>query len=136
MKRTLRLTLAALLTLASLAACAPRTEETQPTPAPTETEPEAGENTITLTDPVALEVDRVAREAYHLMELEYLETGRYSPDVLLRELEQPRGVQWLVEDISETSYRLRITSDQLPEVAWFVSPEGVVARQVEQARIF
>lgn len=143
-----RLALAALLVAASLAACAPRTRTPAPAPvqppveqpqpeAPAET-PEQGApgGSIVLTDPVALETDRAAREAFHLMELSYLETGVYSANVLLSDLNLPNGVRWMLEDLSETSYTLRITSDALPEVAWFVSPEGVVARQVEDNRIY
>lgn len=69
------------------------------------------------------------------MELAYLETGAYSANILLAELTLPSGVRWMLEDLSETSYTLRITADALPTVAWFVTPEGVVARQVEDNRI-
>jgi hypothetical protein len=138
--------LAALLAAFCLAACAPRAGAPAPvTPAPAPPpaqeapaappEREAPGETIVLTDPIALETDRAAREAFHLMELAYLETGVYSANILLAELTLPSGVRWMLEDLSETSYTLRITADALPTVAWFVTPEGVVARQVEDNRI-
>ena len=144
-RRTL-VTLAALLVLA---ACAPRTETPEPsttppatTPAPERptAPPSAPEpplaDTLTLTDPAALEADRTAREAFHLMGLNYLETGRYSAEILLDELDLPTGVLWTIQEVSETSYRLQITSDSVPGVVWAVTPEGVRARQVEDNQIY
>lgn len=150
--RAFRLSLVALIIATSLAACAPRTRTPQaapitpppaetPAPPPEEAEPAAPpetppEESIVLTDPVALETDRVAREAFHLMELSYLETGTYSANVMISDLVLPGGVRWMLEDLSETSYTLRFTSDDLPAVAWFVSPDGVTARQVDDNRIY
>lgn len=136
-------TLTALALALALAACTPRTdtpaapaEPTTPTtpaaPAPEEPKREGR----VLRDPAALEADRAAREAFHLMGLAYLETGRYSADVLLRELNLPPGVLWAIQEISETSYTLQLTSDSVPGVAWTVTPEGVVAREVADNRIY
>ncbi len=129
----------------SLAACTPRTgtpelatppRTTAPeTPAEIPAETPAGE-TLTLTDPAALEADRAAREAFHLMGLGFLETGRYSAEVLLTDLELPGGVLWEIREISDSSYELQLTSDGVPGVAWSVTPEGVSARQVEDNRIY
>lgn len=132
----------------SLAACAPRTEAPEPAAeppattvpeAPTRTPetptPSAGE-TLILTDPAALQADRAARQAFHLMGLDFLETGRYSAEILLSELELPTGVQWAVQEISDTSYALQIISDSVPGVAWSVTPDGVRARQVEDNQIY
>ena len=139
-----KLTLLGVALALSLAACAPRTETSEPsappprTTAPSET-PEASEpagETITLTDPAALEADRAAREAFHLMGLGFLETGRYSAEILLSDLELPSGVLWEIREISDSSYQLQITSDSVPGVAWTVTPEGVRARQVEDNRIY
>ena len=142
-----RRTLTALAALLVLAACAPRAETPEPsapvtTPAPERptAPPSAPEpplaDTLTLTDPAALEADRTAREAFHLMGLNYLETGRYSAEILLDELDLPTGVLWTIQEVSETSYRLQITSDSVPGVVWSVTPEGVSARQVENNQIY
>ncbi len=141
-------TLLGLVLALSLAACTPRTEAPEPAAeppvttmpeAPTETPkpptPPAGE-TLTLTDPAALEADRAARQAFHLMGLDFLQTGRYSAEILLSDLELPTGVLWEIRDISDSSYELRITSDSVPGVAWTVTPEGVRARQVEDNQIY
>ena len=141
-------TLLGLVLALSLAACAPRTEAPEsaaepPTTtvpeAPTETPeaptPPAGE-TLVLTDPAALEADRAARQAFHLMGRYFLEPGRYSAEILLSDLELPTGVQWAVQEIANTSYALQIVSDSVPGVAWSVTPEGVRARQVEDNQIY
>ncbi len=123
----------------SLAACTPRTGTPEPTTPPRTTAPETPEpagETLTLTDPAALEADRAAREAFHLMGLGFLETGRYSAEVLLTDLELPGGVLWEIREISDSSYELQLTSDGVPGVAWSVTPEGVSARQVEDNRIY
>lgn len=143
---TSRSILLGLVLALSLAACAPRTEAPEPAAeppattvpeAPTETPeaptPPAGE-TLTLTDPAALEADRAARQAFHLMGLYYLENGSYSANAL--PLDLPSGVRWMVEEISAESYRVRLTSDSVPGVAWTVTPEGVRARQVEDNQIY
>lgn len=143
-----KLTFVGLVLALSLAACAPRTEAPEPTAespattapeAPTETPtaptPPAGE-TMVLTDPAALEADRAARQAFHLMGLYFLQTGRYSAEILLSDLELPTGVQWAVQEISDTSYELQIISDSVPGVTWSVTPEGVRARQVEDNQIY
>jgi hypothetical protein len=136
----------ALAALLVLAACAPRTETPEPPTTPPATTPAPERptapseappaDTLTLTDPAALEADRTAREAFHLMGLNYLETGRYSAEILLNELDLPTGVLWTIQEVSETSYRLQITSDSVPGVVWAVTPEGVRARQVEDNQIY
>ncbi len=123
----------------SLAACTPRTGTPEPTTPPRTTAPQTPEpagETLTLTDPAALEADRAAREAFHLMGLGFLETGRYSAEILLTDLELPSGVLWEIREISDSSYELQVTSDSVPGVAWAVTPEGVRARQVEDNRIY
>lgn len=135
-----RRTLTALAVAFALAACAPRTESSSPSARPSATLPEPPETpvgeTLTLTDPAALEADRAAREAFHLMGLDYLETGLYSAEILLSDLDLPPGVLWEIRELSNTSYELRITSDSVPGVAWSVTPEGVRARQIEDNRIY
>lgn len=122
----------------SLAACTPRTSTpaAAPTTRPPAETPETPTETLTLTDPAALEADRAAREAFHLMGLGFLETGRYSAEILLTDLELPSGVLWEIREISDSSYELQLTSDGVPGVAWSVTPEGVSARQVEDNRIY
>jgi hypothetical protein len=111
MRQTLRwwLGLALLLT-----ACVPRLEAEPP---------------LQLTSPEAREVERVARAAWHRMELVYLETGEYTTNALA-DLRLPSGVRWLVEAFGGSSYTLRFTSVHVEGVAWFVTPEGVEARRV------
>jgi hypothetical protein len=136
---TLKRILTALALALALAACTPRTATpaAPAAPAPEESEREEPERERrVLTDPAALEADRAAREAFHLMGLAYLETGSYSAEVLLRELNLPPGVLWAIQEISETSYTLQLTSDSVPGVAWTVTPEGVVARAVADNRIY
>ena len=88
-----------------------------------------------LTDPAALEVDRAAREAFHLMGLEYARTGSYSVNTLVSDLELPSGARWELQDLKPKTYRLRFTSDNVPDVAWLVTPEGVKAQQTSDNRI-
>ena len=127
------------LTLAlALAACAPRTQPETVTRPPetapeTPTTPRGGP---ILTDPAALEVDRAAREAFHLMGLEYTRTGSYSVNILLSDLDLPSGARWELENPGPETYALRFTSDNVPEVAWLVTPEGVTAQSVEANQIF
>lgn len=107
--RPTRLLAALLLVVAGLAACAP-----------------AAQSAI-FDDPAAEAVDRVAREAYHRMEIGFLRTGVYTTNVLV-DLDIPRGTRITVEAYDDTSYRLRVTSDAVPGAAWLVSPAGVERR--------
>ena len=109
----------ATLLLLLLAACAPRTQN-----ASTETDP-------VLSSPAAQETERVAMAAYHRMELAQLEDGSYTTNVLIN-LDVPQGVRWMLEDLTDTSYTLRFTSTNVPDVAWIVTPDGVEPRQVEE----
>lgn len=99
------LTLLALLAL--LSACAPRAVS------------------ATFSTPEAMAVERAAETAFHRMEIGRLETGSYTTNVLV-DLALPQGTRWIVTDFSEDSYTLRFTSDDLPLVAWEVSPRGVL----------
>ncbi len=132
------------LTLAlALAACAPRTQtserapptrlpQTSPAPGRTPGTPDGG---VALTDPAALEVDRAARQAFHLMGLEFTRTGAYSVNVLVSDLELPSGARWELENLAADTYALRFTSDNVPEIAWRVTPEGVESQQVDTNQI-
>ncbi len=134
-----RRTLTVLALAFALAACAPRTQTPKIPVRPPQTTPEPERpsgNKLVLTDPAALDVDRSAREAFHLMGLEYARTGAYSVNVLVSDLELPSGARWALENITPETYALRFTSDNVPEVAWFVSPEGVKARQVDAKQIY
>jgi len=66
----------------------------------------------------------VAEEAYHRMEIGKLQDGEYNPNALL-DLELPRGVLWTVEAFGVDSYRLRVSSQDISEYSWLVTPEGV-----------
>ena len=78
------------------------------------------------TNPQALEAERTATIAYHRMQIGFLETGKFSTDVLI-DLRLPRGVRWTLEDFAPSGqvYRLRFTVDGLPGIAWRVTPQGV-----------
>lgn len=128
-----RRTLTALALLVTLAACAPRTS-TPETVAPPQTAPETPAP-LELNDPAARAVDRAAREAFHLMGLEYARTGAYSVNVLVSDLELPSGARWQLENLSEETYTLRFTADDLPDFSWLVMPDGVVIEQAETNQI-
>jgi hypothetical protein len=74
--------------------------------------------------PAARELERVAQEAYHRMEIGRLRTGVYTTNVLV-DLDLPRGARATVEAFDDDDYRLRIDSDAVPGAAWLVSPRGV-----------
>lgn len=140
---TRNLTLTALALGLTLAACAPRTQST-PSARPPVTQEQPGtptgpntppEGNRVLTDPAALEVDRAARQAFHLMGLEYARTGAYSVNALVSDLELPSGARWELEDLKPKTYSLRFTSDSVPGVAWFVTPKGVEAQEVDDNQI-
>ena len=148
---TYKFTLTALVLALAMTACAPRTQSTpnarppttqgqqgqrgqQQPGAPTRPNAAPGGNRA-LTDPAALEVDRAARQAFHLMGLGYARTGTYSVNALVSDLELPSGARWELEDLKPETYRLRFTSDSVPGVAWFVTPEGVKAQQTNDDQI-
>ena len=140
-KLTLKVFVTVFLLALLLAACAPRTQST-PTaspPAGTATPPataSGGGAGLALTDPAALEVDRAAREAFHLMGLEYARTGSYSVNVLVSDLTLPSGARWELADLKPQTYALRFTSDNVPEVAWLVTPTGVTTERVAANQIY
>jgi hypothetical protein len=74
--------------------------------------------------PEAREVEQAAQQAFHRMELGRLQTGAYTTNVLV-DLDLPRGARITVEDASDDDFRLRLTSDATPELAWLVTPRGV-----------
>ncbi len=135
-----RRTFTALALALALAACAPRTQTPETPARPPQTTPETNRTPgtpggVVLTDPAALEVDRAARQAFHLMGLEYTRTGAYSVNVLVSDLELPSGARWELENLTPETYALRFTSDSVPDVAWRVTPEGVTAQEVEANQI-
>ena len=140
---TYKATLTALALALALSACAPRTQST-PNARPPTTQPQPGTPTRpntppggnrTLTDPAALEVDRAARQAFHLLGLEYARTGTYSVNTLVSDLELPSGARWELEDLKPNTYKLRFTSDNVPNVAWLVTPKGVTTQRVDANQI-
>jgi hypothetical protein len=74
----------------------------------------------------ARQLDRTARIVYHRMAIGYLETGRYTTNVLV-DVQLPAGARWTLEAYARdgSSYRLRITSNSVPGIAWEVTPNGV-----------
>ena len=129
-----RRTLTALALLVTLAACAPRTDTPEAVTPPPQTAPETPAPPQ-LTDPAARAVDRAAREAFHLMGLEYARTGAYSVNVLVSDLDLPSGARWQLENLAEETYALRFTSDDVPDFSWLVMPDGVVIQQAETNQI-
>ena len=129
-----RRTLTALALLVTLAACAPRTSTPETVTPPPQTAPETPAPPQ-LTDPAARAVDRTAREAFHLMGLEYARTGAYSVNVLVSDLDLPSGARWQLENLAEATYALRFTSDDVPDFSWLVMPDGVVIEQNETDQI-
>jgi hypothetical protein len=77
-----------------------------------------------LAGPAAQEVERTAYVAYHRMELGRLQLGAYTTNVLV-DVELPRGARLTLEDFADDGYRLRVDSDAVPGVAWYVTPSGV-----------
>lgn len=70
------------------------------------------------------DLQRIALQAYHRMEIGLLETGSYTTNVLV-DLELPRQVRWTLEEFGSDGYRLRFTADDRPDEAWLVTPAGV-----------
>lgn len=126
-------TVVALALLLTLAACAPRTEAPE-TATPPQTVPGVPAPPA-LASPAARAVDRAAREAFHLMGLGYARTGAYSVNVLVSDLDLPSGARWQLENLAEATYALRFTSDDVPGVAWLVTPNGVVTQGTETNEI-
>ena len=104
--RTIRTPLAALALALLLAACAPQAIARA------------------FATPEAEAVETIARIAFHRMEIARLEVGSYTTNALI-DLDLPSGVRWIVTDFSADGYALRFTSDDLPQLAWLVSPAGV-----------
>jgi hypothetical protein len=78
----------------------------------------------TLAGPAAQALERTASEAFHRMELGRLSTGSYTTNVLV-DVDLPQGARVTVEAFTGDDYRLRVDSDAVTGVVWFVSPRGV-----------
>lgn len=74
--------------------------------------------------PAAQAVERAASEAFHRMELGRLATGSYTTNVLV-DVDLPPGTRLTLEAFDGDGYLLRVTADDLPDLAWFVTPRGV-----------
>lgn len=74
----------------------------------------------------ARQLDTTARIVYHRMAIGYLETGAYTTNVLV-DVQLPAGARWTLEAYPNggASYRLGISSTQVPGIVWQVSPDGV-----------
>lgn len=99
--------LAALAAVAVIAACAP--------------------TTLPGIDDAALErMERTADILFHRMELGYLESGVYTTNVLI-DAPLPEGARWTLQDFAPdgSNYVLILTSANLPDLAWRISPRGV-----------
>ncbi len=89
--------------------------------------PRAAPNTATNTSletSQARATAETAEIAYHRMAIGFLQTGEYTTNALL-ELALPRSVRWTLEEFSGADYRLRFTSDEVPNFVWLVTPQGV-----------
>jgi hypothetical protein len=103
-------------TALTLAACAPSTSTSQRT--------SQQRRVIIINNPATEGVRDIANIAWHRMQLNFLENGSYSTNVLV-DLSLPQGVRWVLEDFSNRSYRIRFVSSEVPEVFWLITPEGV-----------
>lgn len=77
-----------------------------------------------LDGPAAQAVDRVAQETFHRMELGRLATGTYTTNALV-DVDLPQGARVTVEAFEGDDYLLRVDSDAVPGLVWYVSPSGV-----------
>ena len=76
-------------------------------------------------DGPAGQLQRTAEIVYHRMAIGYLETGKYTTNVLV-DVDLPAGAKWTLLSYAQdgSSYRLRITSTRVEGMAWEVSPSG------------
>jgi hypothetical protein len=102
----------------SVAACAPSASPASNTRSTQQ------RRVIVINNPAAEDVIDIANIAWHRMQLNFLETGNYSTNVLV-DLSLPQGVRWVLEDFSNRSYRIRFVSSDVPEIFWLITPEGV-----------
>lgn len=148
-----RALMALTLLLLALAACAPRTEAPTvvipETPLPPQAPgsqapgsqtpgaqtPQTPGPTPDLSDPATNAADRTAHEAFRLMKRSFEQSGSYNVGVLASDLELPSGVKWQLEDLSAAGYALRFTSDDVPDLAWLVTPAGVSTESADANRI-
>ena len=79
---------------------------------------------IVINNPAAEDVRDIANVAWHRMQLNFLENGTYSTNVLV-DLTLPQGVRWVLEDFSNNGYRIRFVSSDVPEIFWLITPEGI-----------
>ncbi|MEM7737295.1 MAG: hypothetical protein AAF267_16055 [Deinococcota bacterium] len=114
-----RLIILGILLVASLSACAPRASTTSTTSAQG-----GGRRVIIINNPAANEVIQTVDTAWHRMQLNFLENGSYSTNVLV-DLVLPQGVRWVLEDFTAENYRIRFVASDIPEVVWLITPEGV-----------
>lgn len=105
--------------MASLSACAPRASTASTTSAQG-----GGRRVIIINNPAANEIIQTVDTAWHRMQLNFLENGSYSTNVLV-DLSLPQGVRWVLEDFTAENYRIRFVSSDIPEVVWLITPEGV-----------
>ncbi|HLU82227.1 MAG TPA: hypothetical protein VKZ43_02390 [Trueperaceae bacterium] len=75
---------------------------------------------------VVAELERTANILFHRMELGYLDSGIYTTNVLI-DAQLPEGARWTLQDFATdgSNYVLVLTSSNLPETAWRISPRGV-----------
>lgn len=75
---------------------------------------------------VVAELERTANILFHRMELGFLDSGIYTTNVLI-DVNLPEGARWTLQDFATdgSSYVLILTSSNLPDTAWRISPRGV-----------
>ncbi|HET8984830.1 MAG TPA: hypothetical protein VFN03_03620 [Trueperaceae bacterium] len=75
---------------------------------------------------VVAELERTANILFHRMELGYLDSGIYTTNVLI-DARLPEGARWTLQDFATdgSNYVLILTSSNLPDTAWRISPRGV-----------
>lgn len=96
--------------------------------APSALSPRPGTTAPSAADPAERDLQRTAAIVYHRMALGFLESGRYTTNVLV-DVSLPQGVRWTLIDYPEdgSGYTLELTSDAVPARAYRVSPDGVRA---------
>jgi hypothetical protein len=75
---------------------------------------------------VVAELERTANILFHRMELGFLDSGIYTTNVLI-DAKLPEGARWTLQDFATdgSNYVLILTSSNLPDTAWRISPRGV-----------
>ncbi len=106
--------LAAILLLTILVACAPGARQL-----------DAGPDFAVAQSAGEEQALQTAKVIWHRMEAGFLQGGSYTSNVLIDLTDLPRGVAFMMESFPGESFEIRVTDDALPGVYWLVNPAGV-----------